>query len=137
MWGKWRQYSSARMIVSTSIGPPDLPLDRCAGKSAGPILDVVNGPLQVRLAATPDDIDAVQALRYRIFYETMGARPLTEMARRMTSGVLQADLRTAVEPTMDPDEVGSAVANMANLPLSTNVLTMTIMATKMPFVGRG
>ena len=62
---------------------------------------------------------------------------LTEMARRMTSGVLQADLRTAVEPTMDPDEVGQAVANMANLPLSTNVLTMTIMATKMPFVGRG
>jgi L-ornithine Nalpha-acyltransferase len=69
------------MIVSTSIGPPALPLDRCAGKSAGPILDVVNGPLQVRLAATPDDIDAVQALRYRIFYETMGARPLTEMAQ--------------------------------------------------------
>ena len=62
---------------------------------------------------------------------------LTEMARRMTSGVLQADLRTAVEPTMDVSEVGAAVANMANLPLSTNILTMTIMATKMPFVGRG
>jgi NAD(P)-dependent dehydrogenase (short-subunit alcohol dehydrogenase family) len=62
---------------------------------------------------------------------------LTEMARRMTSGVIQADGHMAVEPTMDPDEVGAAVASMANLPLSTNVLTMTIMATKMPFVGRG
>ena len=62
---------------------------------------------------------------------------LTEMARRMTSGVMQADGHMAVEPTMDPDEVGAAVASMANLPLSTNVLTMTIMATKMPFVGRG
>jgi NAD(P)-dependent dehydrogenase (short-subunit alcohol dehydrogenase family) len=62
---------------------------------------------------------------------------LTEMARRMTQGVMQADGRMAVEPTMDPDEVGQVVATMANLPLSTNVLTMTIMATKMPFVGRG
>ena len=62
---------------------------------------------------------------------------LTEMVRRMTSGVIQADGHMAVEPTMDPDEVGAAVASMANLPLSTNVLTMTIMATKMPFVGRG
>jgi NAD(P)-dependent dehydrogenase (short-subunit alcohol dehydrogenase family) len=62
---------------------------------------------------------------------------LTEMARRMTQGVMQADGRMAIEPTMDPDEVGAAVAHMANLPLSTNILTMTIMATKMPFVGRG
>ena len=49
----------------------------------------------------------------------------------------QADGRIAPEPTMDVNEVGQAVAHMANLPLSTNVLTMTIMATKMPFVGRG
>ena len=62
---------------------------------------------------------------------------LTEMARRMTTGVLQADGRIAVEPMIDPDEVGAAVAHMANLPLSTNILTLTIMATKMPFVGRG
>ncbi|HVH81833.1 MAG TPA: GNAT family N-acyltransferase [Stellaceae bacterium] len=46
------------------------------------LLDVVSGPLRVRLAASPEDIDAVQALRYRIFYETMGARPLRGMARR-------------------------------------------------------
>jgi NAD(P)-dependent dehydrogenase (short-subunit alcohol dehydrogenase family) len=62
---------------------------------------------------------------------------LTEMAYKATQGVVQADGRIAVEPTMDPDEVGAAIVHMASLPLSTNVLTMTIMATKMPFVGRG
>ena len=62
---------------------------------------------------------------------------LTEMARKQTLGVRQADGRIAPEPTIDVSEVGEAVAHMANLPLSTNVLTMTIMATKMPFVGRG
>ncbi len=62
---------------------------------------------------------------------------LTDMARKMTQGVPQADGRIAVEPTMDVEEVAAAVAHMASLPLSTNVLTMTIMATKMPFVGRG
>src|SRR5271168_889966 len=62
---------------------------------------------------------------------------LTEMAFRMTTGVPQADGRIAIEPTIDPREVGEAVLHMASLPLSTNILTMTIMATKMPFVGRG
>src|SRR5208283_6069050 len=62
---------------------------------------------------------------------------LTEMARRMTQGVPQADGRIAVEPTMDVEEVAAAVVQMASLPLSTNILTMTIMATKMPCVGRG
>ncbi len=62
---------------------------------------------------------------------------LTEMAFRMTQGVPQADGRIAVEPTIDPAEVGDAVAHMASLPLSSNILSMTIMATKMPFVGRG
>jgi NAD(P)-dependent dehydrogenase (short-subunit alcohol dehydrogenase family) len=62
---------------------------------------------------------------------------LTEMARKMTRGVPQADGRIAVEPTMEADEVAAAIVHMASLPLSTNILTMTIMATKMPFVGRG
>jgi NAD(P)-dependent dehydrogenase (short-subunit alcohol dehydrogenase family) len=62
---------------------------------------------------------------------------LTEMAFKMTQGVPQADGRIAIEPTIDPREVGDAVLHMASLPLSTNILTMTIMATKMPFVGRG
>lgn len=52
------------------------------GTGAERILDIVSGPLQVRLAETPADIDAAQALRYRIFYERMGARPLPEMALR-------------------------------------------------------
>jgi NAD(P)-dependent dehydrogenase (short-subunit alcohol dehydrogenase family) len=62
---------------------------------------------------------------------------LTEMAFKMTQGVPQADGRIAVEPMMEADQVGDAVVHMASLPLSTNVLHMTIMATKMPFVGRG
>ncbi len=61
---------------------------------------------------------------------------LTEMARK-TQGVPQADGRIAVEPMMDVEEVAAAVVHMASLPLSTNILTMTIMATKMPYVGRG
>jgi NAD(P)-dependent dehydrogenase (short-subunit alcohol dehydrogenase family) len=62
---------------------------------------------------------------------------LTEMAFRMTTGVPQADGHIAIEPTMDANEVAGAIVHMASLPLSTNILTLTIMATKMPFVGRG
>jgi NAD(P)-dependent dehydrogenase (short-subunit alcohol dehydrogenase family) len=62
---------------------------------------------------------------------------LTDMARKMTKGVPQADGSIDIEPTIDPDQVGDAIVHMASLPLSTNILTMTIMATKMPFVGRG
>jgi len=61
----------------------------------------------------------------------------TEMTERMKEGVPQADGSTAVEPRMDVAHVGDAVAQMANLPLDTNIQFMTIMATKMPFVGRG
>ena len=56
---------------------------------------------------------------------------------RMQTGVLQADLSLAPEPTMEALHVGSAVAYMASLPLHANVQFMTVMATKMPFVGRG
>lgn len=62
---------------------------------------------------------------------------LTDMARRMTTGVLQANGEMKVEPVMDVEHVANAVAHMASLPLEANVLTMNIMATKMPFVGRG
>ncbi|HVY57024.1 MAG TPA: SDR family oxidoreductase [Xanthobacteraceae bacterium] len=62
------------------------------------------------------------------------ATPLTE---RMVAGVLQPDGRTMPEPRMDADHVGQAVVYMASLPLEANVLFMTVMATKMPFVGRG
>jgi NAD(P)-dependent dehydrogenase (short-subunit alcohol dehydrogenase family) len=62
---------------------------------------------------------------------------LTEMAAVMTQGVPQANGSVAAEPVMDVEHVAHAVLHMANLPLDTNVLFMTIMATKMPFVGRG
>ena len=62
---------------------------------------------------------------------------LTEMAQKMTEGVPQADLTVKVEAVMDVNHVGQAVLNMAELPLSANILFQTIMATNMPFVGRG
>ena len=52
-------------------------------------------------------------------------------------GVPQADRSIAVEPTMDVKNVADAVVYMANLPLSANVPFMTVMATKMPYIGRG
>jgi NAD(P)-dependent dehydrogenase (short-subunit alcohol dehydrogenase family) len=61
----------------------------------------------------------------------------TEMTARMATGVLQANGETAVEPTMDVECVARAVVYMASLPLDANVLSLTVMATKMPFVGRG
>jgi NAD(P)-dependent dehydrogenase (short-subunit alcohol dehydrogenase family) len=61
----------------------------------------------------------------------------TEMAAKMKKGVPQANGAIAVEPTMDPAEVGRAVVYMASLPLDANVQFMTVMATKMPFIGRG
>ncbi len=62
---------------------------------------------------------------------------LTDMALAMTKGVPQANGETAIEPVMKASEVADAVLNMAELPLSTNILFQTIMATNMPFVGRG
>ena len=61
----------------------------------------------------------------------------TAMTRKMAQGVPQADGRMAVEPTIDVEEVGAAIVHMASLPLTSNVLTMTLMATQMPYVGRG
>ena len=62
---------------------------------------------------------------------------LTEMAQRMTNGVPQANGEIAVEPMMDVQHVADAVVHMASLPLDANVQFLTVMATKMPFVGRG
>jgi len=61
----------------------------------------------------------------------------TELAAPMTKGIPQANGQIAVEPMMDLAHVASAVLYMASLPLDTNVQFMTIMATKMPFIGRG
>jgi NAD(P)-dependent dehydrogenase (short-subunit alcohol dehydrogenase family) len=61
----------------------------------------------------------------------------TAMTKEMKSGVTQANGKRAVEPTMDAEAVARAVVYMASLPLSANVQFMTVMATKMPFIGRG
>jgi NAD(P)-dependent dehydrogenase (short-subunit alcohol dehydrogenase family) len=61
----------------------------------------------------------------------------TEMTERMANGIMQADQTIKIEPRMDVTHVGEAVLHMAQLPLESNILSMTIMATKMPFVGRG
>ena len=61
----------------------------------------------------------------------------TEMAQRMATGILQANGEIAIEPLMDVNIVGQSVLYMAGLPLSANVLFHTVMATNMPFVGRG
>ena len=61
----------------------------------------------------------------------------TAMAAQMTAGVLQANGTVAAEPTMDVDHAAQAVLYMANLPLNVNVPFMTVMASQMPFIGRG
>jgi NADP-dependent 3-hydroxy acid dehydrogenase YdfG len=61
----------------------------------------------------------------------------TEMTQRMAAGVPQANGAMMPEPTMDVANVAAAILYMASLPLDANVLFMTVMATKMPFVGRG
>ncbi len=61
----------------------------------------------------------------------------TDMTRAMQAGILQANGDIMVEPTMNVDNVGEAVAFMVGLPLNANVQFMTVMATTMPFIGRG
>ncbi|MBM2293503.1 SDR family oxidoreductase [Sulfitobacter pseudonitzschiae] len=62
---------------------------------------------------------------------------LTDMAAKMTKGVPQADGSNAIEPVMDVSNVASSVLHMASLPLDANVQFMTVMATNMPYIGRG
>ncbi|HYT89027.1 MAG TPA: hypothetical protein VEL76_09985 [Gemmataceae bacterium] len=59
------------------------------------------------------------------------------MASQSKAGVLQANGQIAAEPVMDVEHLARAVSYMASLPLDANVLFLTVMATKMPFVGRG
>ncbi len=73
---------SSGVISGVGYEPDHLPIGRIPGCGAGAIVDISAGPLQVRLAETEADIDAAQALRYRVFYEALGARPKLETARR-------------------------------------------------------
>jgi len=62
---------------------------------------------------------------------------LTELSARMASGVKQANGEREPEPMIDVQHVGDAIVHMASLPIDVNIQFMTIMATKMPFIGRG
>jgi putative hemolysin len=75
---------TANVIASQNLLPVETapPVEAAEARLNQCIVDIRSGPLQVRLAETAADIDAAQALRYRIFYERLGAQPLPEMARR-------------------------------------------------------
>ena len=101
-------------------------------------------PMSAPYTATKHGISGLTktiALDGRPFNITCGqidiGNAATEMTERMAAGIMQADQSIKVEPRMDVEHVGEAVLHMAQLPLETNILSMTIMATKMPFVGRG
>jgi len=101
-------------------------------------------PLSAPYTATKHAITGLTksiALDGRPFNITCGqidiGNAATELTERMAAGILQADQSIKVEPRMDVNHVGEAVLHMAQLPLESNILSMTIMASNMPFVGRG
>ena len=101
-------------------------------------------PLSIAYTATKHAVTGITksiALDGRAFNIACGqidiGNAATSLTERMNRGVLQADGRTAAEARMDVSHVARAVVQMAGLPLETNILNMTIMATAMPFVGRG
>ena len=81
--------------------------------------------------------NAYDAMSGRKLWSIDVGNAMTELASRMSRGVKQANGEIAVEAMMDVREVADAVVHMSSLPLSTNIQFITIMATKMPFVGRG
>ena len=81
---------------------------------------------------------ALDGRKYDIAYGQIDiGNAATEMTAKMKDGVPQANGSIEAEPTMDADHVACAVVHMANLPLEANVLFLSVMATKMPFIGRG
>jgi L-ornithine Nalpha-acyltransferase len=71
----WRRVAGPDRVIDTgTVAPPVLPIDFTGRRGAGPIVDIRSGRLQVRLAESWTDIDAAQELRYRVFYEGLGAR---------------------------------------------------------------
>ena len=101
---------------------------RCT-PATSPLITICPGLL--KLAGTARPASAVACSQIDI------GNAATPMTDRMVQGVLQPSGEMKPEPRMDAEHVGSAVAYMASLPLEANVLFMTVMATKMPFVGRG
>ena len=123
---------------STTISPTS------SGCSAQPALAVEPRPKSVAYTATKHAVTGLTkciSLDCREHDIACGqidiGNAATEMTERMTKGVPQPNGTMMVEPRMDVAHVGSSVVYVANLPPDANVLFMTIMATKMPFVGRG
>src|SRR5947199_69195 len=102
------------------------------------------GDARSRALVVPTDVCDPQAIR-ALFAKTKSAfgrldllfNAATPMTERMAKGVPQPNGTTMIEPTMDVENVANAVLCMARMPLDTNVLFVTVMADKMPFVGRG
>ncbi|HEU5485935.1 MAG TPA: SDR family oxidoreductase [Microlunatus sp.] len=110
----------------------------------GSISAHVPRPLSVAYTATKHAITgltkstALDGRRYGIACGQIDiGNAATDMTKDMAAGILQADFSTAAEPRMDVADVARAVVYMASLPPEANVLTMTVMATTMPYVGRG
>jgi len=128
------------LFNNAGIGAPAVPLEDLPYETWKQVVDT---NLTGMFLCTQEAIKIMKAQDPRGYNIACGqidignaATPLTE---RMVQGqgVMQADGRMAVEPRMNADDVGQAVVYMANLPLDTNVLFMTVMANLMPFVGRG
>jgi NAD(P)-dependent dehydrogenase (short-subunit alcohol dehydrogenase family) len=110
----------------------------------GSISAHVPRPLSVAYTATKHAITgltkstALDGRRYGIACGQIDiGNAATDLTKDMAAGILQADFSTGVEPRMDVEDVARAVVYMASLPPEANVLTMTVMATAMPYVGRG
>jgi NAD(P)-dependent dehydrogenase (short-subunit alcohol dehydrogenase family) len=110
----------------------------------GSIASMVPRPLSVPYAASKHAITGLTkslALEGRAFDIACGqidiGNAATDMTAAMARGVMQADGSIRTEPRFDMAHVADAVVHMANLPLDANILSITIMATAMPFVGRG
>ena len=120
--------------------------DRQGGRiiNNGSISTVMPRPGSVPYTATKHGVSGLTktiSLDGRLYNIACGqidiGNALTEMTALMKGGVPQADWSMKSEPTMDVQHVADAVLHMANLPLESNVQSMTIMATTMPYVGRG
>ena len=107
------------------------------GPCAAPVLDRLHGDQARGVGPDQDRLRSTAASTTSPWARSTSATPRTDMAARMAKGVPQANGEIAIEPLMDVKIVGQSVLYMANLPLEANVLFHTVMATKMPFVGRG
>ena len=98
----------------------------------------MEGRPRSELQLTPERMEELDGRKYNIACGQIDiGNAGTDMTSKMSSGVPQADGSIGTEPTIDVNHIADAVLYMARLPLDANVQFMTVMATKMPLVGRG